>query len=147
MFASLAEDFDQQFGGAVDDLRMTVEIRIRVHESVEGDDLFHFIEGAEGFLDDCEAVEDNDSRALDRIFDGTGGRDFTEDFRFSIDGQSTGKEEQVAAADAVHVSGDWLRDFGEFEAEGFDFGEDVVLHAGRLFGSGARVTKNSSDLE
>ena len=128
MFAFFAEDLDEEFGGAVDDLWVAVEIGIGVHEAVEWDDLFDLIEWADGVFDDSKAVENDDARTFDSVFDWANRWDFAEDFAFAIDGESAGKEEEIAAADVVDVSGNGGWHFWKFEAERFDFGEDVVLH-------------------
>ena len=132
MFAFFAEDLDEEFRSTVDDLWVAVEIGIGVYEAVEGDDLFDLIERADGFFDDGEAVEDDDACSFDCIFYSANGRDFAEHFSIAINRESAGKEEEISAADTVHISGDGCRDFWKFEAERFDFGEDVVLHGGIL---------------
>ena len=144
MFAAVSEDFDEEFGGSVDDGGMVVEIGIGIYESVESDDLFHVVEGADGFLDDGESVEDDDACALHGVFDGAGGGDFAEDLRIAIDGESAGEVEHVSAANAVHVGGNGCGDFREGEAEGFDSGEGVVLHGRDVASGGAGWSRTKS---
>ena len=47
VFAALAEDLEEEVGGAVDDLRVIVEVRGRVDESLERDDAGDAVEAAE----------------------------------------------------------------------------------------------------
>src|SRR5436309_12579689 len=49
--AALAEELDQQVGGAVDHARLVAEARRRVHEAQQVDDLLHAVQVAERVLD------------------------------------------------------------------------------------------------
>jgi hypothetical protein len=121
VFALFAEDFDEQFGGSVDDLRVAVEVGLGVYKAGEGDDLLHLVERADGVLDDGEAVQDDHAGTGLCLLDGHVAGDLTDDFGVPVDGQAAGKEEEISAADAVDVSGDGGRDGGQAEAEGVNF--------------------------
>jgi hypothetical protein len=132
VFAALAEDFEEEFGGSVDDLRVAVEVGLGVDEAVEGDDLLDFIERSDFVFDDGEAVEDDDAGSFLAFFDGDVGGDFTKDFAVAIDGEATGEEEQVTAADAVDVGGDGCGDFGKGVSEGLEVFECLVHGVGNF---------------
>lgn len=58
VFSLISKNFDEKLGGSIDDLRVAVEIRFRIDESIQGDDLPHLVERADFILDHGKAIED-----------------------------------------------------------------------------------------
>jgi hypothetical protein len=116
--ALLAEDGDEQVGGAVRDCRLVAELGHRVDEHEQLDHLLHPVEVADLLLDGREHVQHHELRRLPALVDVEVATELPDERGLAVaEGAVPRDEEQIADADGADVVGDGGRRLGQLEAE------------------------------
>jgi hypothetical protein len=121
MLSDLAEDFDEEIGGTVDDLGMIGKVRGGIHEPGDRNDAGHLVERPQFRFDDRETGEEGETGRLFGAFEVALGGDFPNRLFIPKDGEATRDVEEIAGAAGIEVGSERVGDLGKFEAEGLEF--------------------------
>src|SRR5437763_8947272 len=117
--ALLAEDPDEEVGGAVGDGRLIAELGIRVHEAEQLDDAGDPVELAELGLDRREHVEGDELRGALTLLDGELAAELADEGRAALLERTVARdEEEVPDAHRPNVVADGGRRLRKLEPEG-----------------------------
>jgi hypothetical protein len=114
----VAQHVDHEIGGAVNDLGIVGEIRSRIDEPVEAQQLHDAVEIAQGGLglrQDIERTEPCRFLALSQI--NARAKLACDSYLAVTQGQLSGDEQQIAEMKERYVVGDWRRELGQRDVQ------------------------------